>query len=514
MIETSISLKDTFAAQLLENNLFAIFNFERKTKKKYIHKFSTTNEEDSKNWVETIRKIIYKIDKDTTKEIEKRRILFLINPNSGGKIGEKTFKSKVVPFLSVSHIKYDIKKSEKPGHFIDVMNSINIDDYDEFIGVGGDGTLYEIVQGIFRRKDWKVAMKKIIGLIPCGTGNGLCASLGIMNTEEAAFSISKGNFTSLDISSVIQKDNRYYSFLSLTWAIIADVDLGGDEYRWLGPLRVPLTGVKCIVQNKSYDAVLKYVSPNEQIKKDSHIWNSYNIKSNNTYTNDFDKHLNKKEGPNVHYLNECFKDDLNDLKFKQEEITLKNEEDNVEQQEVKKNEEKKNEDNVEQQEEEEIKVIMNEENKQQEELKEEIILDEVKMKKNETNNPHIKYQKYEVSNENSDKNTYTAFIGQNVNSLSTEFKTCKDIHTSDGLWNLLTLKRGLSRLNLMKIMNEMEKGEYSFKEIEMKKVMAFVLDPKSDGSFIAIDGEKVNYEKTLVETHPSLMRIICPPEDF
>ena len=380
------------------------------------------------------------------------------------------FKSKVEPFLKVSHLTYEIKKSELQGHIVDIMASINFNEFDEFIGVGGDGTLYEVskrisiiifmsnhnfslkVQGIFVRKDWKEGMKKVIGIIPCGTGNGLSVSLGMLNTEEAAFSISKGNYKSLDISSVIQKGKRYYSFLSLTWAIIADVDLGGDAYRWLGPLRVPLTGVKCILENKTYDAILKYVSPKPEsiVKKDLKIWNSYNINSIETYSKKFIEKLNKKEGPNIHYLNECFKNDLDDLNFKNTDVDVEEEE------EVKKE--------VEEVEEEKQKEIIVSEIKQEMKESIDIIGNQEEEKKDDNNevkdesdtiekeeDTFIKYKEFEILNENSDNQNFTAFIGQNVPNLSSDFKTCKDIHEADGLWNIMILKGGLSRMKLIKI---------------------------------------------------------------
>lgn len=40
--------------------------------------------------------------------------------------------------------------------------------------VGGDGTFYEVLNGIFARPDWQDVLKKVaLGVVPGGSGNGL-----------------------------------------------------------------------------------------------------------------------------------------------------------------------------------------------------------------------------------------------------------------------------------------------------------------------------------------------------
>lgn len=40
--------------------------------------------------------------------------------------------------------------------------------------VGGDGTFYEVLNGIFARPDWQDIFKQVpLGTIPGGSGNGL-----------------------------------------------------------------------------------------------------------------------------------------------------------------------------------------------------------------------------------------------------------------------------------------------------------------------------------------------------
>lgn len=44
--------------------------------------------------------------------------------------------------------------------------------------VGGDGIVFEVVNGLFQRPDWEKALRELsLGVIPCGSGNGLAKSM-------------------------------------------------------------------------------------------------------------------------------------------------------------------------------------------------------------------------------------------------------------------------------------------------------------------------------------------------
>jgi hypothetical protein len=274
--------------------------------------------------------------------------------------------------------------------------------------------------------------------------------------------------------------------LSVTWAIIADVDLGSDALRWMGPdLKVPVTAVKCIIENKKYDAMIKYVTPKEVNKGEDHVWNAYSVKSKDTYTK---KDQFDESGPSLNFLNQFFSKDLSEKFKSKEEVKESFKKEEINDSEITPISEIN----------ELLKKVVHEEIK--EEIKEAMDKEDL----------FFDPSKYEIVNEKEEVFNYTGFISQNVSNLSKDFLSYPEMHPSDGTVSLLFIKGGLPRMKMIKIMGEMEKGKYTVKDIERTQVVCYVLDPKSKGSFIAVDGEKVDYEKTLVEVHPSLMRIICP----
>src|SRR5690606_32385111 len=87
--------------------------------------------------------------------------------------------------------------------------------YREFIIVGGDGTLNEVINGIFAQKDLD-PIEITIGMIPVGTGNDWCRMFGIpFNYHEAVKTILKGKTFIQDVGKVYflrqqQQYKRYF----------------------------------------------------------------------------------------------------------------------------------------------------------------------------------------------------------------------------------------------------------------------------------------------------------------
>lgn len=104
-------------------------------------------------------------------------------------------------------------------------------------------------------------------IVPGGSGNGLAASLlhrsgEAMNALNATYALVKGAVHELDLSSVRNSHGDVmYSFLSLEWAFIADVDVDSERYRLFGGLRFTLSSIaKLLSRYKEYSGTLRYLS--------------------------------------------------------------------------------------------------------------------------------------------------------------------------------------------------------------------------------------------------------------
>ena len=100
---------------------------------------------------------------------EKKRITFIINPISG------TQKKDHLPQLInevIDHEQFDVelRTTEYAGHAAELARQFATEGTDVVVAVGGDGTVNEVARSL-------VHTETALGIIPCGSGNGLARHL-------------------------------------------------------------------------------------------------------------------------------------------------------------------------------------------------------------------------------------------------------------------------------------------------------------------------------------------------
>lgn len=96
-------------------------------------------------------------------------MLFIVNPISGS-------ASKSHICRSLESAGYKVVYTEYPGHAVELARQAH---EKKIVAVGGDGTVNEVARGI-------MGSEKILGIIPCGSGDGLALHLGISRRFEKA----------------------------------------------------------------------------------------------------------------------------------------------------------------------------------------------------------------------------------------------------------------------------------------------------------------------------------------
>lgn len=92
-----------------------------------------------------------------------------------------------------------------PFHAYLIAKDFLIDNYSALIVVGGDGTISEVINGLFARKDKK---RIPVGLVPNGYNNDICNSLGIKTFDQSLDFILKRETISIDtVRCLIDQEN-------------------------------------------------------------------------------------------------------------------------------------------------------------------------------------------------------------------------------------------------------------------------------------------------------------------
>jgi len=149
------------------------------------------------------------------------KILLIYNPQAGhGRAG------KLLPLveskLQEKNIAYDLKLTAYPGHGSEIVQKTTLDGYDGLVAAGGDGTLFELINGVFNNP---AALKPTIGILPIGTGNAFVRDLELDNTQwaKALDIIAAGKTRKVDVGKFLTEKETYYYLNILGLGFVTDV---------------------------------------------------------------------------------------------------------------------------------------------------------------------------------------------------------------------------------------------------------------------------------------------------
>jgi YegS/Rv2252/BmrU family lipid kinase len=115
----------------------------------------------------------------------------IVNPNAGNGKGRKDW-NRISDLFRKENITVVAGFTEKKGHAADLAKNSVESGYRNIICVGGDGTLNEVVNGIFSQ-DFCSTKDISLALIPVGTGNDWGRMFGIPLVYEGAIKVIKEN---------------------------------------------------------------------------------------------------------------------------------------------------------------------------------------------------------------------------------------------------------------------------------------------------------------------------------
>ncbi len=121
-------------------------------------------------------------------------------------------------------------------------------DVDGFIAVGGDGTLFDLINGMD-------LSRQRLAIFPAGTGNGLARALGILDREVALAALEASGCRQIDLIKVTGtfvggESRSWYVATTASLGYASDVvELANAYFKPLGPFCYPIASiVQAVVQ--------------------------------------------------------------------------------------------------------------------------------------------------------------------------------------------------------------------------------------------------------------------------
>jgi len=127
--------------------------------------------------------------------MQKKQVKFIVNPHSG--IGSKDAVISALNELMDSDLyEWEVCLTRYAGHGAVLATMAAENGCDVVVAVGGDGTVNEVARSL-------VGTDTVLGIIPCGSGNGLARHLQIpLDKRKAVAMINTGNVISIDYGIV------------------------------------------------------------------------------------------------------------------------------------------------------------------------------------------------------------------------------------------------------------------------------------------------------------------------
>lgn len=126
---------------------------------------------------------------------QKKIISFIINPISGTQSKEQILKWVNEKLDQEKYIQ-EIVYTERAGHAVEIAAKKAQEGVHAVVAIGGDGTINEIARSL-------VHTKTALGIIPCGSGNGLARHLQIpMEPKKAIDIINEGLIDIIDYGKI------------------------------------------------------------------------------------------------------------------------------------------------------------------------------------------------------------------------------------------------------------------------------------------------------------------------
>jgi YegS/Rv2252/BmrU family lipid kinase len=176
-------------------------------------------------------------------------MLAIVNPAAGfGRCAR--LLGPALDRLRAGGLKFDVAETERAGQATDLARDAYRQGYRRFIAVGGDGTSFEIVNGLFPDA-WLGNEQPSLGFLPLGTGNSFLRDFTDQGAEYSVPAIIEGRQRPCDVIRLNHKRGAIYYINILSLGFVADVcTLANRRFKRLGAASYGVAVVLCLMNFK------------------------------------------------------------------------------------------------------------------------------------------------------------------------------------------------------------------------------------------------------------------------
>jgi diacylglycerol kinase (ATP) len=204
------------------------------------------------------------------------RLMVVFNPRAGHRRSQKLIEP-MKKYLHDKGAEVTWMYTSYPGHGQEIIADAHLDHFEGVIAAGGDGTLFEVLNGLYKNKS---AKKPPLGVLPTGTGNAFARELKLFpeDWQKALDIITAGNTKAIDVGRFVTEAKTYYFINILGLGFVADVNATSRSLKLFGNFSYIFGVFHQLLFLKHYKLTLK--TEKEEIVRD----NVFVEISNSTFT--------------------------------------------------------------------------------------------------------------------------------------------------------------------------------------------------------------------------------------
>lgn len=160
------------------------------------------------------------------------KLLLVFNPRAAHGRGGKVLP-RIRDRLGAAGFAVEVAETQAPGHARSIVRNTKLGPGDVLAVAGGDGTLFEVVNGLMARD---AAKRPTLGLVPLGTGNAFSRDIGLGpgRWREGLELIARGQARRVDVARFNCGDDEFYFLNIAGLGFVVDAGRTAARLKFLG----------------------------------------------------------------------------------------------------------------------------------------------------------------------------------------------------------------------------------------------------------------------------------------
>jgi|TARA_B100001093_G_scaffold495391_1_gene539842 YegS/Rv2252/BmrU family lipid kinase len=179
-----------------------------------------------------------------------KKVCCIVNPVSGLKKSLKVYYEAKNHFEE-SKFNTSLFVSKYPNHIKEYISKIDKNMFDRIVIFGGDGTINEVVNGLY---DSNNLQSFKIGVIPTGSGNSVAHDTDLLDVKVAIQKSVGSNVMKMDVNQVDFDSFTRLSVSVLGWGMFSFGNIRAEKLRILGPIRYDVASIITLLEKKIHKA--------------------------------------------------------------------------------------------------------------------------------------------------------------------------------------------------------------------------------------------------------------------